>query len=486
MLSWVKAPRVLLVWPDRGNVLSRRLDLVLLKRYSFQRQIDIGLLTFDKEIRDEASEIGIPIFDSLDDLPEDEWTLSDRPQDRLQRNKDIEPVESSNRRPLEYSKGWFERLKPSQKVTLVMGVLLSLTVMVNIFMPSAQIILSPSLVREHFDFKIDLVQADNGGLESSEIAIHTIRLHSMGESTRSTSGLAKVPISAAVGTVVFTSLAQETIEIPLHTTLRTSGEDGIRFRTTRPANLGAEIGSEVEVPIEALTLGWIGNVPAGSISLIDGPLGLFVKVSNREPTSGGRDEVRGKVLQADLERLEEELINRLKNEAERDWAGSKPLDRILVENSLELNKVLDRHYDHVLGDVVDTISLELSLEFSALTLSTEDLQDLTTIQFSDVLSSDLMLVPGTFTFFSQMQESEDGSAPRWIQVAAEVDTFHAFDFGGMKRLIRGQQPSEAVGLLQERYPLSSPPDFHLKPSWYPILPMIDQRIHFSWNWEQGT
>ncbi|NIM92460.1 MAG: hypothetical protein GTO18_01930 [Anaerolineales bacterium] len=73
LLGWVKAPRAILVWPDKGRVLTRKLDLVLLKRYADRRGIRIGFLTFDPEVRKDAQELGIPTFDSLDNLPLDSW-----------------------------------------------------------------------------------------------------------------------------------------------------------------------------------------------------------------------------------------------------------------------------------------------------------------------------------------------------------------------------------------------------------------------------
>jgi len=485
MLGWVKASRALLVWPDRGRVLARRLDLVLLKRFSLQRNLEIGLLTFDLEIREEASEIGIPVFDSLDDLPEEGWSLG-LPSQRLPGRWESSDLEyPSSDIESERSSGYFLGLTKSKKVFLVLGIVLSLAVIVALFLPSAQIILSPSLVKESFDFRIDLAEVDVGETKIGLIPVQTIRLQSEGDSTTESSGLAQVPVSLATGKVTFTSLSQGVIQIPANTSLRTATETGIRFRTTRPAVLEDEIGSEVEVPIEALTPGWIGNVPANAISLVEGPLGLLVTVSNQEPTSGGQVEIRNKVLQVDLDELEDKLIQNLSQEAEQEGITSQPLDRILVEDSLELLSVLHRESDHLPGDVADTVSLQLSLEFSALTLAIKDLENLVMINLAGNFSSDHHPVPGTYRFSAQLRPIKEGLDPRWIQVIVEVDTYPGLDAGSMKRLIRGRNPSDATELLIERYPLSKRPEFVMKPGWYPILPVINQRIHFSWSWETG-
>jgi hypothetical protein len=485
MLGWVKASRALLVWPDHGRVLTRRLDLVLLKRFSLQRHIEIGLLTFDREVRNEASEIGIPVFQSLDVVPEEGWTLDDQSEHPARPSRDTDPEPFLVEPPVERSTGWLERLSPYQRGFLALGILICLTAIIGLLLPSAQIILSPSSVKKEFSFDIDLAEGEFDGSKMDFISTQTIKLRSEGKSTRQSTGLALVPQSNATGKVIFTSLSQDAIEIPVGTVLCSNDVNGIQFRTTRTAMLPDGIGTSVEVPVEALAPGWTGNVPADSISLIQGPLGILAKVSNLEPTSGGQAEIQHRVLQVDLDQLEEALIRDLMEAAEQDWAASQPPDQILIKGSLELLDVLDRQVDHAPGDVAGTISLTLSLEFSALTLSTKDLHDQTMINFPDELSSQDLPIPGTFTFSPQILSAEDGSGRRWIKVIVNVETYQAFDSESMKRVIRGLSPSEAVDLLFEKYPLSTRPEFILKPRWYPILPVVDQRIDFVWRWESG-
>ncbi|MCJ7708643.1 MAG: hypothetical protein MUO38_13640, partial [Anaerolineales bacterium] len=72
-LGWVQAPRVLLVWPSHGRLLSQRLDLVLLQRRARRVGAHLGLVTHDPEVRDHAQSLGIPVFDSPDNLPEEGW-----------------------------------------------------------------------------------------------------------------------------------------------------------------------------------------------------------------------------------------------------------------------------------------------------------------------------------------------------------------------------------------------------------------------------
>jgi hypothetical protein len=72
-LNWCQAPRAALVWPNRGRILTRRLDLVLIERHAQKRGVKIGLVTLDPTIREHALAIGIPTFDSVDDVSQESW-----------------------------------------------------------------------------------------------------------------------------------------------------------------------------------------------------------------------------------------------------------------------------------------------------------------------------------------------------------------------------------------------------------------------------
>src|SRR5512144_2386422 len=61
-ISWSKARRILLVWPGKGRVLERRVDLLLLQRHSHQLGAQLAFATRSREVRAHARELGIPVF----------------------------------------------------------------------------------------------------------------------------------------------------------------------------------------------------------------------------------------------------------------------------------------------------------------------------------------------------------------------------------------------------------------------------------------
>ena len=76
-LGWKQTGRILLVWPRKGHVLTRRLDLVLLARHTASLGAQLALITRDPQVRDNASSLGISVFDSLDTAQRSRW---DRPR----------------------------------------------------------------------------------------------------------------------------------------------------------------------------------------------------------------------------------------------------------------------------------------------------------------------------------------------------------------------------------------------------------------------
>ena len=49
-LSFLRGQRVLLIWPEEGTILNRKLDLVLIQREAMRRAIRLALVTHDAEV----------------------------------------------------------------------------------------------------------------------------------------------------------------------------------------------------------------------------------------------------------------------------------------------------------------------------------------------------------------------------------------------------------------------------------------------------
>lgn len=480
MLSWVKAPRALLVWPDRGKVLSRQLDLVLLQRYCQQRKIKMGLLTFETDIRTRAKALGIPVFESLDELPEANWNIdqvevSSYEKPPVEREEYIPKVQEAS------SRDDFRGLSKKVKMYFTcFGIILGLLLCV-LYFPSATIDISPERTKQSMQFELPSSTNDLDEEGSVRLPLKLEALKISGSTTGETSGISHVSISKAEGNVTFTNLSSQALTIPVNTVVRTSAEGGVRFRTTKPASLLGENGAEVVVPIEAVTMGRRGNVPMNSITYIEGSLGLILEVNNLKSLKGGKDEIRGRVLQEDLDQLQETLIAELAHQAETQFKNSLFSDQILVEGSIEPGEIFERRFSHDVGESTESVTLELTQEFVASSLSRYDLKNYAyqvlagTVSEGDDMARDSMIIKSVV-----VSTNGEGGDPR-ILVTVEFDTYSRIDSETIKDAIRGRSMSGAFSRLRDQITLAFDPEIKIEPDWFPILPLLNTRIDLRWE-----
>src|SRR5512137_1281491 len=72
-MAWSKAPRLLLVWPRRGRILDRKVDLVVLQRHAQLLGAQLGIVTGDYDVRANAADAGIPSFSSVVQAQKGSW-----------------------------------------------------------------------------------------------------------------------------------------------------------------------------------------------------------------------------------------------------------------------------------------------------------------------------------------------------------------------------------------------------------------------------
>ena len=72
-LSFHRGNRVLLIWPEDGTVLTRKLDLVLTQREAMRRSIRLALVTHDPQVIQHAQELNISTFETIGSSERAKW-----------------------------------------------------------------------------------------------------------------------------------------------------------------------------------------------------------------------------------------------------------------------------------------------------------------------------------------------------------------------------------------------------------------------------
>ncbi|MEX0788116.1 MAG: baseplate J/gp47 family protein [Anaerolineales bacterium] len=477
-LAWTKAPRVLLVWPDRGRILTRRLDLVLLLRQAHRQRAQLGVVTPDREVVDHAAALGIPIFDSADQITESGWRKRDRrPRPLLRETKP--PLDDETRAARTPARRDVRRVPSSLRPVLAGTAILALAGAAVAALPSAVVVLSPAVEPQSAEITFDLIPENNapsvGGIVTRRL---TTRLS--GELRRATTGQVSVPTHFASGEVVFENLTGEVQTIPVGQTVREPGREDLFFVTREPVVLEAGEGSRGTAAIQSAIPGQVGNLPADSILAVDGPVGLTVSVSNPAPTTGGGSELRAAPTEADRRSLRGDLVAELLAQAEAQWASLSGESR-LAPGTSTISRVVREEYSADLALPADSHSLSMEIDVSALEYEQTDLEAAVGAILTDELEVGRAAVPGSLRV-DVRPEAAPGQGPQ-IHVLAVQQTYPELDRLALGRRLAGVRVEEASQMILAEADLSSSPAFHLRPGWFPSLPWLAVRIEILWIWE---
>ncbi len=470
-MDWAKTPRVLLVWPKKGRVGIRPLDLALLRRHAAGLGAQLGLVTRDGEMRTAARELGVPCFRNIKDAQKKPWPESDlRPMRRFPR-LDLRAKREEFRPPDPLDM----RRKPLLRLgTFALGVLALLAVML-VFIPSAEIRITspeqPQRVLISVSAAPDVQTAQLSGAVPMQRLSQTLEI----EGTALGTGQLTVPNQTARGIVRLTNLTRATVIIPAQTVLLTRSAPPVAFVTVEEAEIPAGKKASIEIPIRAAEPGARGNVPAGEVSALDGPLGLSVEVTNPQPVTGGSDKTLASPSEADFEFLRSRLLADLERSARARFAAQVTGKDVLLPSTFKLERVFDETAFPAPGQPGDKLSLAFKAEYSVSYVRAADLETLAALVLDASLPSGSAPAPDTLTWQSLPPLVETPSGIRW-QVQAGRQARPAIESGQVISLVTGQTARRAGSLLVETFGLAETPQIRLRPVWWPWLPFLPMQI----------
>ena len=473
-LAWVKAPRVLLVWPDRGGILNRQLDMVLLHRQAQRQRSQLALVTQDPLVRDLAAALGIPVFESPDRISEKGWRRGRRRSRAPLRVRQTPSAPEPRVAPPRLS----PRIPPGLRPILGAAALVSLTAAAAAVLPSSRIVLTPETFPQRSTFAYPLVAGSEEPAAPGSLVAQRLTSRFSGELRMPTTGEVSVPATFAGGEVVFVNLTSEAQTVPAGQSVRPAGGQDLFFLTQETVRLEANRGARATATVRASVPGQTGNLTARQIDAVDGPVGLAVSVTNPLPTTGGTDQIRAAVTSGDRAALYEGLEGELIAEAEAQWRDSLPSDSRLAPGSVAVARALREQYSAEIGAPADSHALFLDVEISAFAYRRADLEAVVSGALDAALDPEEQAVPGSL----QMEILAPGSAAL-LRVRAVRSTFRPFDRTALARSLAGKTVAEARQQVLAAARLDAPPAVILYPGWFPTMPWSAVRIDILWDWE---
>lgn len=282
-----------------------------------------------------------------------------------------------------------------------------------------------------------------------------------------------LPKSKSKGVARFTNLVQDEVEIPGGTIISTV--DLIRFITLNNTRLTAGIDKFVEVPIEALEPGSQGNIEPDSISIVEGPLGLSMTVTNPELTSGGTDTKAIGASEGDRSELRDAVMKDLRRSAEIQMRAQIDPDDLLLLDTFKITETLLDEFSPPEGQAGGTLGLKMRAEFSARSISSADLKQLAASTLNGIIPQGYFPF-GEATFKPLAEPFTDSSGVTHFELEAGQATLRDIDEVKLFSVIRGRDPARAQTELMKTFELRDQPRIALRPGWWKWLPLIPFNI----------
>ena len=481
-MGWDQAGRIILVWPERERILTRKLDLVLLQRRCYDLGAQMALVTKDPEVRDNARKLHIAVFNSTLEAQNNRWRgYRRRP---LRTLRPVQPPDLNELRQEAHPEapGWM--LKPIARLGFfTLGVIAFLSI-VAVLLPGADISLKPKTQFQETSLSVAASTGVNAVRLSGDVPAYTTTVAVEGRQTISTTASTQVPEKSATGYVRFTNLTEQEVKVPKGTIVQTRpiSDTFISFITTSDGDVFTGTGQSASVPIRAMNPGLAGNLPSDSLSMLVGPLGLSLAVNNPVGTFGGTNRIVAAPGSKDYTQLISKLTGALARTALEELKRTLPPDSLMITSTLVL---VSGQYNfdppppaQILDNPLpaDELSVSAHQVFQVTVVAGKDINELAKGILDANLPKNLSVKSDTLELqpISVPTVSSNGSihwrihAKRTVQ--ANLNQSQAIN------IVLGRTPTEAMRMLLAQMPLEESPTIKLLPAWWPVMPVMSFRI----------
>lgn len=490
-LGFLRGQHVLLIWPENGTALTRKLDLVLVQREAMRLAIRLALVTHDDTITRHARELNISTFETIGASERGKWkrgrakvftTRFQRPKDEPEAEELVEVASRLREEPPSPAQ---RRTRLLMRLVVLLALVAAIAAAAYIALPSATITLVPAQQALEIETEVhaltdsELVRVD---VENGVIPALVVRAQLEEHATIPTTGTQEISASRATGTVVFINKTDNAISIPADAFVSTGAGTPILFRTMVDTQVPAGRGLQIEVPIEAVdqAAGEIGNVDAGLINTVLGPLADQVEVRNVSPTFGGERNVVKAVSADDRDRLIAILRQQIQNRAYDEMQPRLEANQFLISETIGIAEERDdwMTFSANVGDVADELSLTMRAVVQATAVDEDLARQVAFARLAGQIPRGFVIRPGSLNYERRDVTTIDPDGAVTFGVYASGQATAQLDLWALQQNIAGSTPEEAVQYLQNTVSLAAGavPQIERLPDWLPRLPILPSRI----------
>lgn len=492
-LAFLRGKRVLLIWPEDGTVLTRKLDLVLIQREAIRNNVRLAIVTHDPQVTKQAREMRISVFETIGASERGRWrrgrakvfiSRDDRPTGEPE-PKELKPIAGRVKEAADEDDEPKPRARLARLVALLVLLLVAAAVAV-IVAPSATVTITPS--RSLIPAQVQVVadpDATDVDIENRVVPAVTLRVEIEETGTLPTTGARSLSDVPASGSVVFINQTNNEIEIPIETTVSTSAGTPILFRTTAAAVAPAQLGGQIEVPVEALpgSGGAAGNVDAGLINTIVGPLAETLTVRNVAPTAGGESRTLKAVSQDDRDRLLSTLRQQLQSRAYVAMEAQRaPTQTIILET---IRVVEDRDewmtWSANVGDAADALTLTMRAVVEASAIDEALARQIAFAAVAAQIPPGRALVPESIDYDCCTVQGIDAEGRVMVGISGAAQVAGQINTSALAEQLAGRETDDAARFLLSEVDLAdnTRPEIQVSPDWFGRLPFLPTRIQLQ-------
>lgn len=496
-LSFFRGQRVLIIWPEQGTALTRKIDLVLVQREARRRVLQLALVTHDDGVINHAGELGISTFETIGEADNARWK---RGRTRVFINRHHRPEDSPD--PDELMSVASRVRKSRKRLPPALQILLRVTVLsivISVLLGTLYITIPSATVT--FTMAQELIQVETTITADPDVldidvenrVIPATRYEATVQTIQQigTSGIEQGSSTRAIGSVTFSNSSASPIVIPVATLVRISTGQNVTFETTTVATIAAN-DSVSGVGIIATTdfSGEIANVVASTINIVVGDLSNTITVINNFATSGGVNQDFQTVTPEDMERLMGNARQYIQGLAYGEIEADLSETQTIIIESLNIPDDLLRsdwiEYSHTIGDASDLLTLDIRVIVEALVIDDRFAQQIVFAQVSGEKPENMVLNPESFLYLRGPVTGTDEQNRTTFEAFGEGIALAQVDIFRLQSDLTRRPLDEAQRLIAATVDIApnSQPIIEVSPQWLNHMPFLPIRIDIQIEGEE--
>ncbi len=490
-LSYIRGRRVLLIWPQNGTQLTRKLDLVLIQREAYRRAIQLAIVTHDPDVITHAKALNISTFETVEASERERWKRGRKKVFLPRYHKPRHQPEPEDLKSI--ASRLAQRNRRQSRLRYILERLMVLILLVGavgmtayMVLPSAVVIVT--LQESEIKITADIVadtSVQSVDIDKGIIPAQIVRATVATTAAVPTTGTQRLANAPAAGMVTFTNQTNAQVEIPADTILTTRAGTPVLFRTTRAVSVPAGIGQHVDADIEALQsyTGSVGNVEAGMVNSVVGPLGSRLSVVNLTPATGGENRIVKVVAEADRAALLNSVRVQLQSLAYEKIQTRITESQLIVIESIRIEEERKdwTAYSAEIGAVADELSLTMRAVVSAMVIDDHFGRQLALARLSAQPPPGAKLRQDSMIYTRGPIRQHEASNQVTFPATSSAKVMPEFNVSQLQERLAGVSLEEAQQILASQPEVSSAasPQIVIYPEGFGRMPLLPIRINIQ-------